>query len=65
MAKKNYYGLCGSCKYCELGDNYRWAYSNSFMCSRNKRRVKADEKPCNRYEPDRSRTNETIAKYDY
>ena len=22
MSTKNYYGLCGSCRYCELGDSY-------------------------------------------
>lgn len=26
--------------------------------------VYADEDPCGRYEPDRSRTNDVIAKYD-
>ncbi len=64
MAKKNYYGFCGSCKYCELGTAYTFAYSTSFKCSRNGYSVKADEKPCNRYEPDRTRTNDMIEKYD-
>lgn len=61
---KNYSGWCGSCKYCDLGDNYTFAYSTNFKCTRNNYRVKADEKPCNRYEADRSRTNDLIARYD-
>lgn len=61
---KNYYGFCGSCVYCELGTAETHAYSTSFKCSRNGYRVKADEKTCNKYEPDRSRTNDAIAAYD-
>ena len=61
---KNYSGRCGSCKYCDLGDNYTFAYSTNFKCTRNNYRVKADEKPCNRYEVDRTRTNDLIAMYD-
>ena len=64
MARKDYSGRCGSCKYCELRDGYTFAYSTSFMCSRNNYRVKADEKPCNRYEADGSRTNDMIERYD-
>ena len=64
MAKKNYYGYCGSCKFCELGTGYTVAYSTSFKCSKNRYSVKADEKPCNKYEPDRNRTNDIIEKYD-
>lgn len=63
MAVKNYYGLCGSCKYCELGTGTTYAYATSFKCSRGGYYVKADEKPCNRYEPDRTRTNDIIDKY--
>lgn len=61
---KSYYGLCGSCRYCELGDGYTGAYSTSFKCSRNGYRVKADEKPCSHYEPAQGRTNDMIAMYD-
>ncbi len=64
MAKKNYYGYCGSCKYCELGDSYTSCYVTHFKCSRTGHRVTATEKPCDRYEPDRSRTNDMIEKYD-
>ena len=64
MAKKNYYGCCGSCKFCELGDNYTSLYTTKFLCSKNAYRVKADEKPCNHYEPDNMRTNDIIEKYD-
>ena len=48
---KDYYGKCGSCKHCELGTAYTSAYSTSFQCSRNGYSVKADEKPCSKYEP--------------
>ena len=61
---KDYYGRCGSCRYCELGTAYTVAYSTTFKCSRNGYSVKADEKPCNKYEPAIGRTNDTIAKYD-
>jgi len=64
MARKNYYGCCGSCMYCVLGDSYTSFYTTKFKCSRNGYRVKADEKICNKYEPDRTRTNEIIEKYD-
>lgn len=64
MSYKNYYGCCGSCVYCELGDGYTVAYTTKFKCSKNGYRVKADENPCNKYEPDRNRTNEIIQKYD-
>lgn len=64
MPNKNYYGLCGSCRYCELGDSYTSCYTTHFKCARNGYRVKADEKPCNKYEPDRDRTNEVIEQYD-
>ena len=64
LSGKNYYGFCGSCKYCDLGDSYTSSYSTSFKCSRNGYSVKADEMPCNRYEPDRNRTNDMIEKYD-
>lgn len=62
--KRCYYGLCGSCRYCELGDSYTSCYATEFKCSRNGYHVKADERPCNQYEPDRGRTNDTIARYD-
>lgn len=61
---KSYYGKCGSCRYCELGTAYTFAYSTSFKCSCNGYSVKADEEVCNYYEPDRYRTNDTIAAYD-
>lgn len=64
MAAKSYYGKCGSCKYCELGTAYTFAYSTSFQCSRNHYSVKADERACNHFEPDIGRTNDIIAMYD-
>ena len=64
MASKDYYGKCGSCKYCELGTAYTFCYSTKFTCSRNSYDVKADEKPCSRYEPAPGRTNDMIEQYD-
>ena len=61
---KDYYGKCGTCRYCELGTAYTSAYSTSFNCSRNGYRVKADEKACNKYEPAAGRTNADVARYD-
>lgn len=61
---KDYYGKCGSCKHCELGTAYTSAYSRSFQCSRNGYSVKADEKPCSKYEPALGRCNSDIAHYD-
>lgn len=46
MSAKNYYGLCGSCRYCELGDSYTSCYVTHFKCSRNGYSVTATEKPC-------------------
>ena len=64
MSAKTYYGLCGSCRYCELGDSYTSCYVTRFKCSRNGYSVTATEKPGNKYEPDRGRTNDMIARYD-
>lgn len=64
MARKNYTGHCGSCKYCELGTGETFAYVTTFKCARNGYSVTAMEKPCNRYEPDRGRTNDMIERYD-
>ena len=64
MARKNYSGCCGFCRYCDLSSGYTFAYSTSFKCTRNNYSVKADEKPCNRYDKDPSRTNDMIEKYD-
>ncbi len=61
---KSYYGLCGSCKFCELGDGYTYLYKTKFKCSKTGYTVAADEKPCNKFEPDLVRTNEIIAHYD-
>ncbi len=61
---KSYYGFCGSCRHCVLGDSYTSGYVTHFKCSRNGYRVTATEQPCNHYEPDRSRINEIIAQYD-
>ena len=33
MSAKTYYGLCGSCRYCELGDSYTSCYVTHFKCS--------------------------------
>lgn len=64
MAVKDYYGKCGTCRYCELGTaNTSW-YSTTFQCSRNGYSVKADEPACDRFEPAKNRTNELIEKYD-
>ena len=64
MASKTYYGRCGTCRYCDLSSGYTFCNSTSFRCTRNNYSVKADEKPCNRYECDRSRSTEIIARYD-
>ena len=63
MARNDYYGKCGSCKYCELGTAYTFAYSTKFTCSRGNYSVKADEKPCSKFEPAPGRTNDMIEKY--
>lgn len=61
---RNYYGFCGSCIYCELGTANRSSFSKtSFRCSKNGYAVNADERPCSKYEPDRTRTNDIIARY--
>ena len=64
MAKKDYYGRCGSCKYCELGTAYTFCLRTTFTCSRYNQSVEADEKPCSRYEPAPGRTNDMIEQYD-
>lgn len=61
---KDYYGKCGSCIHCDLSSGYTFCYSTSFNCTRNGYSVKADEKPCNKYEPAYGRSNETISRYD-
>ena len=61
---KDYYGKCGTCKHCDLNSGYTFCYSTSFKCTRNGYSVKADEKKCNKYEPDYGRSNDLIAKYD-
>ena len=63
---KDYYGKCGTCVYCDLESGSTFAYSTSFICTRSvaKYRVKADEKPCNQYERDYSRSDDQIASYD-
>lgn len=64
MSNKDYYGECGSCRYCELGTAYTSCYSTTFTCSRYDRSVKADERSCSSFEPASGRTNDTIARYD-
>lgn len=66
MSDKSYYGKCGSCKYCVLGDSYKSLFRHKFKCDRSwsGSYVYADDDSCNRYEPDRDRTNDMIAKYD-
>lgn len=64
MNMKDYYGKCGSCKFCELGTAYTSCYSTSFTCSKNNYSVKADEKACNKFEFAPGRTNDIIEKYD-
>lgn len=61
---KDYYGKCGSCKYCELGTAYTFCYSTSFTCSKNNYSVKADEKACDKFEIAYGQTNDIIEKYD-
>ena len=58
---KNYVGCCGYCKHMDLRSGYTSAYSTSFKCTRNNSSVKADEKSCNKFEADGSRSNATIA----
>ena len=48
----------------DLRSGYTSAYSTSFKCTRNNYSVKADEKSCNKFEADGSRSNATIARYD-
>lgn len=64
MSRIDYYGKCGSCKYCELGTGYAFISKKSFECSHNGYRVEADERPCEHYEPAAGRTNDMIEKYD-
>lgn len=64
MVMKDYFGCCGSCVHCNLGDSYTFCYSTTFKCTRNGYSVKASEKACNKYEPGKNRTNEMIAKFD-
>jgi len=64
MSTVDYYGKCGSCKYCQLGTGYAFISKKAFMCSYKEYRVEADERPCSHYEPAEGRTNEIIAEYD-
>ena len=64
LTQKDYYGKCGSCRYCELGTAYTVCYCTSFTCSRDGHSVKAGDKACNKFEPAIGRTNEIIEKYD-
>lgn len=67
MADKNYYGKCGSCKFCDLGDtSYGWDSIAKFRCTKSwsSTYVFADKDPCNLYEPDRTRTNDMIERYE-
>ena len=63
---KNYYGKCGMCKHLKLETAYTFCYSTTFKCAKDSfgSSIKADDKPCSKYEPDNSRTNEYIAKFD-
>lgn len=61
---KSYTGCCGYCKHMDLYSGYTFCYSTSFKCTRNNYSVKADEKACNKFEPDRNRSNDMIAEYD-
>lgn len=61
---KDYYGKCGFCRHCDLTSGNTWCFSTSFKCTRNGYTVKADEKPCNKFEMDGSRSNSMIASYD-
>lgn len=61
---KDYYGKCGSCKYCDLGTaNTSWT-GTSFKCTISFYAVEASEKSCSRWEPAPGRTNDVIEKYD-
>ena len=64
MNTKDYYGKCGSCRFCDLGSAYTFCYSTSFTCTRYNQSVRADEKRCDRFEPALGGSNETIAIYD-
>ena len=61
---KDYYGKCGTCKYCELSNWSKFAYTKSFKCTYHNFYVKADEAICNKYELVQGRSNEIVAKYD-
>lgn len=61
---KSYTGCCGYCKHMDLYSGYTFCYSTSFKCTRNNYSVKADEKACSKFEPDRNRSNDMIAEYD-
>ena len=60
---KSYYNCCGFCKYMNLYSGYKMLNGMHFKCEKNGYGVRADEKTCNRFEPDRNRTNELIEKY--
>lgn len=61
---KDYYGKCGTCKYCDLSAWIKSNYTTSFKCTYHNYYVKADEKVCNKYEIVPGRSNDTVAKYD-
>lgn len=61
---KSYYGNCGFCKYCKLESGHTFWGSTTFDCVRRKQKVKATDKMCERFEPDNTKSNEIIAKYD-
>lgn len=64
MAEKDYFGKCGTCKYCDLSSAHTFCYSTSFKCTRNGYSVKVDEKVCNKFEPAPGRSNEIVKLYD-
>lgn len=66
MADKNYYGKCGSCKHCDLGNADRYYSTPTFKCLKiSNCWVKADQTPdcTSSYEPDLTRSNDTIERY--
>jgi len=60
----SYYGKCGMCKYCELGD--KWASvieGTKFKCTEHNRYVAADEDRCGYFEVDDGRTSDVVERY--
>lgn len=64
MTYKDYFGKCGTCRYCDLSSAYTFCYSTTFKCTYYNRSVRADENKCSRFEIALGRSNETVKLYD-